>query len=359
MEPNKKMVLDVTPGTITKIILICLFFIFLFLIRDIILIVLAAIVLASSVEPVTVWFVKHNIKRTFAVIIVYLSLALIFMGVVYFFLPQLIREFSNFIGSVSEYMNIEETPPEAMSGLLNGGIAEQVSNSAFTLRDILNSVSNSFSDASRGLFETISIIFGGIFSFILIAVLSFYFAVQEEGISNFLRIITPKKHENYVVSLWKRSQQKIGLWMQGQLLLAVIVGILVYLGLTILGVRHALLLAFLAAIFELIPIFGPLLSAIPAILIAATDSGIGLGLAVALLYLLIQQFENHLIYPLVVRKIVGVSPVVVILALIIGAKLAGFLGVLLSVPIAAALMEYFNDLQKDKNHDFNEPTLMT
>ena len=166
--------------------------------------------------------------------------------------------------------------------------------------------------------------FGGIFSFILILVLSFYLAVQEKGIENFLRLITPLKYERYVLDLWQRSQHKIGLWMQGQMLLGFIVGVLVFLGLNVLGVRHALFLAVLTALLEIIPLFGPKIAAVPAVLIGFLES-VPLGFMVLGLYVIIDQFESHLIYPLVVRKVVGISPIIVILALIIGGKLAGFL----------------------------------
>jgi len=109
-----------------------------------------------------------------------------------------------------------------------------------------------------------------------------------------------------------------------------------------------LLLAMLAAIFELIPIFGPILAAIPAVAVATVGGGPAVGLGVTLFYIIIQQFENHLLYPLVVKKVVGVPPLLVILALIIGAKLAGFLGIILSVPIAAAIQEFVHDIQKEK-----------
>src|SRR4051812_14141538 len=117
----------------------------------------------------------------------------------------------------------------------------------------------------------------------------------------------------------------------------------------IIGIKHALLLAAIAAVFELIPVFGPILSAVPAVLLALVDGGTTQAFLVIGLYLIIHQFENHLLYPLVVRKIVGISPMVVILALVIGAKLAGFLGILLSVPIAAAVMEWVDDIEKHKN----------
>jgi len=196
---------------------------------------------------------------------------------------------------------------------------------------------NAFSAASR--------IFGGVFSLVLIIVFSFYFAVVETGVDDFLRIVTPKTHQSYMLGLWRRSQKKIGLWMQGQLLLGVIIGVLVYLGLTILGVPHALVLAVIAASFEIIPVFGPILAAVPAVMVAFVAGGPTLGFLTVALYVIAQQFENHLIYPLVVTRVVGVPPLLVILALIIGAELAGFLGVILSVPVAATLQEFVSDLE--------------
>ncbi len=136
--------------------------------------------------------------------------------------------------------------------------------------------------------------------------------------------------------------------MQGQLVLAVIVGVLLYLGLSILGVEYALLLAVLAAVFELIPVFGQFLAAIPAIAVAFVGGGPSLALLVIGLYLVVQQFEAHLIYPVVVKKVVGVPPLLVILALLVGYELAGFLGILLSVPIAGAVQEFVTDIDLQK-----------
>jgi predicted PurR-regulated permease PerM len=172
--------------------------------------------------------------------------------------------------------------------------------------------------------------------------------VREDGVGEFLAIVTPIEYEKYIRGLWKRSQNKIGKWMQGQLLLAVVVGVMTYVSLLIIGVSHPLLLAFLAGIFELIPVIGLTLSAIPAFLIAVLDKGIGLGLIVIAVYLFIQQIEAHIIYPIAVKKIVGVPPLLVIISLVAGAEIAGFIGVLLSVPISVALMEYLDDVDKRK-----------
>jgi predicted PurR-regulated permease PerM len=192
-----------------------------------------------------------------------------------------------------------------------------------------------------------SSLLGGALSFGFVIVISFYLAVQENGITTFLRIVTPLKHEAYVVGLWTRSQQKIGRWLQGQIILALLVGALVYLGLTILGVQYALVLALVSALFELIPYFGPIMAAIPGVALALVQSPI-LGLWVLLLYVLVQQLENHLIYPIVVRKTVGLPPLLVIIALLVGGKLGGFFGFVLAVPVMAALVEYLNDVVEQK-----------
>src|SRR6185437_11991013 len=152
----------------------------------------------------------------------------------------------------------------------------------------------------------------------------------------------------YVLNLWKRSQFKIGRWMQGQLVLALIVGIMLFLGLTILGIPYALLLSVIAGVFELIPVFGQILAAIPAVAIAYVDVGPTAALLVVGLYLVVQQFEAHLIYPIVVKKVVGIPPLLVILSLLVGFRLVGFLGVLLSVPIAGAIQEFVSDIDRAK-----------
>ena len=177
--------------------------------------------------------------------------------------------------------------------------------------------------------------------------ISFYLSVQEHGIENFLRIVTPLEHEAYILDLWQRSQRKLGRWFQGQILLGVLVGVMVFLGLTILNIKYAISLAILAAIFEIIPVFGPIMAAIPAVVIAFIQAPLS-GLMVLGLFIIVQQFENHLIYPLVVRKTIGVPPLLVVISLVIGGTLGGFYGIILSVPTAAVLVEFLNDIASRK-----------
>jgi predicted PurR-regulated permease PerM len=337
----------ISTGTVIKIIVISILFVVLFLLKDLVLVVLAAIVVASSIEPITKWFISKRIPRLPSVMIIYFSLAVMLVGGFYFLILPLLNDSSSFLSSLPQYINQGSMSIQGSDFVQSKPIFKQISD-GISFENFSEQGSKILSSFASGFWNTVSVVFGSLLSFILIIVLSFYLAVQDDGVGKFLKIISSRRHENYITDLWKRADVKIGLWMQGQLLLVVIIGVLVYLGLALFGVRHALLLAVLAGLFELIPLFGPILAAIPAILIGFVDGGISMGLLIFGFYLVIQQFENQLIYPLVVKKVVGVPPIVVIIALVAGAQLAGFLGMMLSVPLAAIIMELVNDLEKEK-----------
>lgn len=340
------MMIHISATSVLKGLLVIFGAYVLYLLKDIVLIVVMAVVVASAIEPATRWFVRYRVPRAVAVVIMYIAIALGLVGLVYFLLPSLLSETAGFLSQIPEYVGSVDFKP-----ILDRFIAPESAAVVQNLSDTLSasdlfSATQSILSIPGGAFRVVSAVFGGVFSFMLMIVLSFYLSVQQEGISDFLRIITPHKHQEYVVGLWKRSQKKIGQWMQGQLLLMVIVGLLVFLGLTILGVEHAFLFAIIAAFLELIPLFGPILASIPAIAVAFSQGGTTALLMVVGLYIIIQQFENNLLYPLVVNKVVGVPAIVVILALVVGAQLAGFIGALLSVPLSAVVMELIHDARK-------------
>ncbi|MEX0916942.1 MAG: AI-2E family transporter [Candidatus Paceibacterota bacterium] len=338
-----KLHISISTGTLVRAILLVLLVGLLFVLKDVVLVVLTAIVLASAIEPAVRWFMKYRIPRVIGVLLVYFLVFGLGIGFFYFFLPPLVNDLAGLLSVVPQYLDSFRIP--ASDSGFPFGTTEEV---RISLKEAIFDFQGTIANTSEGLIRTVNTIFGGLLSFVLVIVLSFYFAVQETGIDDFLRVITPAKHQEYVVNLWRRSQAKIGKWMQGQLLLSIIVGVLLYLGLTILGVPYALLLAIVAGVLELIPVFGSLLAAIPAVAVAISGGDVTLALLTAGLYLIVNQFQANLIYPLVVRKIVGVPPLLVILALIVGAKVAGFLGIILSVPAAAAIQEFVADIQKEK-----------
>jgi predicted PurR-regulated permease PerM len=340
----EKLQLSITAGSWVKGVIVIAIAMALFYIKDILLVILTAIVIASAIDPAAVWAKKYKIPRIPTILGVYVFLALIFAGLFYFLLLPLLGEANTFISDFPQYSSAILSDSSLFGeGSFLGSFSE-----TFSPEDIINNLNSIVSTFSQGAFSSASLIFGGALSFILIVVLSFYLSVQEDGVGKFLKTITPWKQEKYILSLWNRSRHKIGLWMQGQLLLGVIIMVLVYLGLVLIGIEHALLLAVLAGLLEIIPIFGPIIAAIPAVLIGFTQGGTSTGLIVIGLFLIIQQFENQLIYPLVVKKVVGVPPMVSILALLIGGQLAGFLGMLIAVPLATVVIEFLADMEEKK-----------
>lgn len=345
--PSEKTI-QISTGTILKGLLILLGFVAVYVLRDIIMVVLLAVIIASSIEPGTKWLLRQGVPRILSVLLIYSIIAVMLVGAFYFLFLPLLNQSAALLSSLPGYLGELKVwnPLQSNSWLADFAVGGFSAN--FSLAEIVEQIDAATSNISNGFLSTASTIFGGIFSFILVIVLSFHLSTESDGVTNFLRTVTPAKNESYIIDLWKRSQHKIGLWMQGQIVLAIIVAMLVFLGLTLLGVENALLLAVLAGAFEIIPLFGPILAAIPAVSIALLSDGVTSALLVIGLYVIIQQFENQLIYPLVVRKIVGVSPIISILALIIGGKLAGFVGLIISVPLASMIIEYLSDIERDK-----------
>ncbi len=340
---ERNLHVTITTGTLLKTIVVLALAWLLFVLRDVVLIVLTAVVISSAVEPGVRAMTRHKIPRVAAVLVLYLVMFSMFFLLFYFFFPSVLKDFGTFAATLPQYLDTftHSSAYTAYSSMLGLPAAAEISGN-----EMITSFRGLFDiGADGGTFSAATKIFGGLFSFVLIVVFSFYFAVVETGVDDFIRIVTPRTHRVYLQDLWKRSQHKIGLWMQGQLILGVLIGVLVYLLLLIFQVPHALILAVIAALFELIPVFGPILAAIPAVIMGFVAGGPVMGITVVIIYIVIQLFENHLIYPQVVTRVVGVPPLLVILALIIGAELAGFLGVILSVPVAATLQEFVKDIE--------------
>jgi len=343
--------ITITTGTLVRAMLVLLAVIALFALRDLLLVVLTAVVIASSIDPAARWLVQYRLPRAFAVVVVYFAVGASFFGLLFFFVPHFLSTLSLFLGTLPSYLDSLNTLNPLKDSTLFG--TTDLSQT-FSLRNTVTEFQSSLSSISGSFFQTVQVVFGGVVSFVLIIVLSFYFSVQEKSIEDFIALVTPLAYEKRMLDLWARSKAKIARWMQGQLLLGVIVGVLVFLGLSILGVRFALLFALLAGFLEIIPLFGPTLAAVAPALLAFSDGGLTLGLLVIGLFVIIQQFENHLIYPLVVTKVVGVPPVLIIIALVAGAKLAGFLGVLLAVPAAAIIQEIAGEIKVARTRHLSE-----
>jgi len=347
---DKNLSINIDSGTIFKTIVFIGLALLLYVLRDVVMVILAAIVISAAIDPGVTWFERRKIPRALGVIAIYGFLVILVLGILLFVIPTFLSETSSVVENLPKYIDqIGNIIPLLDQSILEGYIPliQQVS---LEIKNL--AVSGSWTGTSgvgSNILETARNVGTEGLNVLIIVVLSFYLTVTRDSTENFLRIITPAKYESYILKLWAGAKHKMGGWLQGQLILGLLVGSLIYPVLAILGVKHALLLAVLAAFLELIPVFGPILATVPAVMLALLDGGLALGLIVLLYYIIVLQFENHVFYPLVVKKIIGISPLMVIISLIIGAKLAGIWGIILSVPVSVILMEYLEDVDKRKN----------
>lgn len=331
-----KLTLDLPSSAVWRVVFIVGVLAFLWFIRDILLFLVVAFLIASALEPLAARLQDFRIPRPLSVLAVYAACLALLGGIGTVILPPLAAEvralahvlpdlygrFTQLLGGAGVVLGTPEAVEELRSGLVDFG--------------------NLLTSSAGGFFETTKSIFGSVFAALLVFVVSFYLVINRNGLVLFLRSVTPVEHQPYIIGLVERAQRKIARWAGAQLVLGVIVGVLVYIGLWSFGIPYALALALLAGLFELIPVIGPILSAIPAALVGFTNSVV-LGLLVILLYLVIQQVENHLLVPVIMRKAVGLNPLITIVAVLIGAKVAGFLGVVLAVPVATILAVLLSD----------------
>ena len=348
MENRKDLNFKIPTETFLKIGFFALLFFALYKLYNIVLIVLLAIVIASFVESAVKKMKPYIKNRTLSVFLVYVVAISLIIGLSSVFMPVFVSEMSELVSSLSQYIPKGSVLNTFQSDTIVGTkhVFSNLSKNA-SISDVVSSFKNLIDSMSGGFVDVFGGAFMGVVNFGLVMIISFYLSITEKGVENFLRIITPKEKEEYVIGLWERTERKIGLWLQGQMLLGVIIGVLAYLGLTILGVKYSLFLAILTALFMLVP-YGIFIAVIPVVLFSIIDGGITLAFISFLLYFILHQFETYLIYPLIIKKVIGVSPLVVILSLIVGLQLAGFAGMILAIPFAVCLLEFLDDLEKKK-----------
>lgn len=339
---EKPLSINITTSTIVKFFLIMILIYFLYAARDIIIILFVALIFSSALDPWVDWMHGKKIPRAAGIMLIYFALFILISLSIYLIIPPIAQQIGDLSANSPHYMD------KILSGISNfkqysaeHGIIDEIKSG-------LSSVSQELQKAAGGVFSTLTNIFGGIVSFFLVLVITFYMVVEENAIKKLVWSLAPEKHQAYVMHLINRMQKKIGLWLRGQLLLSFFIFVLCYIGLLILGVKFALVLAIIAGITEFIPYIGPILGGIPAIFLAFTQSP-PLALFVLALYFVIQQTENHILVPKVMEKTVGLNPIISISVLLIGYQIAGIAGAILSIPVATAVSVFVKDVFDEKD----------
>lgn len=337
---------SISTETILRIVVILLALGFIYWIRDVLALFFVAIILSSAFDPLIDWLQARKIPRGISIIGVYILFFAVLGGAIYLLIDPIatqIRELSRAFPDLYYKVN---------HGLQSLGAGIDKESALSSVNTGLADITRSLTQASSSLFNFITSVFGGIVSFLMVLVITFYLTIEENGMKRFVGSVTPLQHRPYVLQLMSKMQQRMGYWLRGQLILSLVIFVLTYIGLTAMGIKYALILALLAGIFEIIPFLGPWISAVPAVFVAFTISPFK-ALLVAILYLVIQQLENNLIVPRVMGKSTGLNPLVVILSILAGARIGGIVGALLAVPVATAVSVYLEGLMEGRRNQEN------
>ena len=337
MAESKRTIIEISPKTMLWALLIGVIVVLLFMVRDILAVLIFAIIISSALEPLLEYCEKKRIPRLLSLIAVYILFFVFFAALIYILLPLMLDQIRNFGENYPTYFGkIEEA----------AGTITFLPGLSANLHDLLVQLTGQI-PSFTSLISYASSLFGGIISFVVILVVSFYLSLSRGALDGFLSSVIPPQFEAYAHGLWMRAQKKMGRWLQAQLLLSIFMAVVVGIGLWILGVEYAFLIAMAVGMLEIVPFVGPIIAAGFGTLLALSQSTI-LGLWTLIFFIAVQQLENHILVPLLIKKLVGLNPVAVILAILVGAKLGGVLGILLAVPLAAVVDEFFDDLAKRK-----------
>jgi predicted PurR-regulated permease PerM len=332
--------LEYSTRVIIKIALVVLGAAFLWAVRDVLALFLLALVLASAMDPLADYLHKKKIPRGVSVVAVYLLVMGLAALAISSILPPISAQMQKLALNLPDALARLQSSYPGLASLFGGqeGLSGLV-------RDVVSGGSEGNTVVSRTLGA-----FSGFFSFFTVLVVSFYLVVAErKGIKELIRPLVPVSRREQVIHLIEVIQKKMGLWVLGQIILSLAIFVFTYIGLSILGVEYALVLALIAGLLEVVPYIGPIVSAVPAFLFALLQSP-ALALGVIVLYLLIQKTESYVLVPKIMEKTVGVSPLVVIFALLIGFKLGGIVGLLLAVPLASAIMVVIEEFSGDQSN---------
>jgi predicted PurR-regulated permease PerM len=298
---------------------------------NVLVLVFIAIILAAGLQPIVAWLRGHlPLGRGPAILVVYGAFLVIVVGMALVVVPAAINEFGRVMESLPPFFERARTWAEGIrpSGL-GRAITALIDAAANTLKPATATPApGQVVQAGLTLAEAVTTV-------LTLLTVVYFWLTEHARLQRYVLAFVPGDRRKRAHRVWNGAETRLGMWVRGQLILMAALGIATSIAYTLLGVPGALLLGLFAAIAEGIPIVGPLIGAIPAVLVAATVSP-ELALAVAGVYLVLQLIEGNILVPIVMRNAVGISPFLVILSVLIGAAAGGFIGALLAVPIAAA-----------------------
>ena len=360
-------VIGVLQGALTILVIIGATWVLIQILDKIILIFLAFFV-AALIHPGVRTMEQWGVPRGLGILLHYFIALFLFSFLLFSLIPIIAAQLQQIAIFISLEVDEFLSNPQVSLPILNEGINNRLTDlTQVTLQNIsinqfidtLQQLGQNLSAAASGSVRFATRLAGSVVSFlvqtIVVLVMAFFIQIEKERITLWVQSFFPLRFRAYMDNKSEAIHHKIGQWARGQILLGLTVGSLVFIALTILRVPYALTLAVLAAFTEFIPYIGPFIAAVPAILIALTQQGFMWALIIAGVYYVIQWCENNLLVPLIMKRAVGLSPVVIISAMLIGISFSDIihpiLGILLAVPITTMIALFLDDWRTSRETD--------
>jgi len=312
--------IEISTKTVGFAVLLILGIFFILQLSSVVVSLFLAFLFSSALSPIVRFIERLRVPRVISVPLVFIIVLSLFFLTAALIIPPLVYQLIKFFESLPNYL------------------------SGFSLLSELDlsSFSSQFTTLGQNIFKLTKGVFNDVLSFVSIFVLTFYMLFERKNAEKTISVYFGDEKSYKIARLAKKIENALGAWARGQFVLCVIIGVATYLGLRFMGIDYALPLAIIAGVLEMVPMIGPIISAIPAVIVAFSSS-MDLALLTMLLYLLIQQAENHLIVPFVMKKAIGLSPLVTIAAIMVGGSLAGVAGMLLAIPILVIVQTAFSE----------------
>lgn len=343
MKKNKQEItINISAASIWKIIGIIVLIFFLYFIRDVLLFLLLAIIISSAILPIVNKMETKKVPRILTTILIFLFFFGALGLVVYSIIPQLAKESKQMVDALPQTFGSMEAflAKFSSSAKINLGQLPGVEKIVSPLPEqIGNIMSNIFSGTISSL--------GLVFEIIMVFALVFYIVTYKDGMRRLVDLTVPNQYREYTFNLLMRIEQRIGRWLLGQLALMFLVFILNLIVLKFFNVPYATIIAIFGGLMEIIPFLGPIISTVIAVVAALTVS-LWTAVFVGIAYVIIQQVQGNFFTPFVMSRAVGLSPIVIFIALFIGSKIGGFLGIFLAVPVATIIGVFINDVLNSK-----------
>lgn len=336
---NQEKILDISWSTIWKIFLAAILLYIFYQIRDILIWFIFALVISILFNPAIDFLKKFRVPRALAVSFVYLAFFGILVLTVYFTASLFISEIKQFSQTLPLYF-------EKISPLLRGLRVKAFED----LESFIGTLENTLDKIVANIANVLFVIFGGIFTTIFILTLAIYLSLEEKGVERALSLFFPKKYEAYVLSLWLRSQRKVTGWFLSRIVACLFVGLLSLVTFLLFNTPYPYTFALLAGILNFIPIVGPIITVILLFIVISLENILKTALVI-IVFILIQQVENNILTPLLSQKFIGLPPALVLMSLVIGGTLWGFLGAILAIPLTGIIFEFLKEFLEKRREE--------